>query len=87
MIHLLEPSEHSSIRVIQGRRKGLEYVFHVLGLVGVETLELLQLAVRPSKPIRNVKISIIAKVGIEWALSLHAIRLRCNSAFNQGANL
>jgi hypothetical protein len=87
MIHLLDPSEHSSIRVIQGRRKGLEYLFHVLGLVGVKTLQLLQLAIRPTEPIQNVKISIIAEVGIEWALFLHAIRLRCNGAFNQGAHV
>lgn len=42
----------------------MEYVLHVLRLVRVKTLKLLQLAVRLPKPVRNVKISIIAKVGI-----------------------
>jgi hypothetical protein len=87
MIHFLDSSEHSSIRVIQGRRKGLKYLFHILGLVGVKIFKLLQLAVRPPEPIQNVKISVIAKDALGKGLSSHAIRLRRNGAFNQGAHL
>jgi hypothetical protein len=57
MIHLLDPSEHSIVRVVQGRREALEYMFHVLGLVGVKILQLLQLAIRPSEPTEKLNVS------------------------------